>query len=141
MQAARAFSLVLVTAPNLRIARLLAKAALQKRLAACVNLVPAIESHYWWQGKLEYGTETLLLFKTSTRLLVALEKLVLAQHPYDTPEFIVLALNRGNTRYLEWLEASVKPGRARRTPGRRHRARRRRLPIRVPTDRGKGSSP
>ncbi len=97
------FALVLVTAPNLKTARRLARAALQARLAACVNLVPGIESHYWWQGKIELGTEVLMVFKTTTARLAALEKLIVANHPYDTPEFIALSISRGNKRYLDWL--------------------------------------
>ena len=108
MKSARDYSIVLVTAPNLRTARLLAKAALRVRLVACANLVPGLESHYWWQGKLERSGEVLIVFKTVRRHLPALEKLVSAEHPYDTPEFVVLPLTAGSTRYLDWLGASVK---------------------------------
>jgi periplasmic divalent cation tolerance protein len=103
MKSAAKFSIVLVTAPNLKTARALARAALQVRLIACANLIPKIESHYWWQGKIESGTEVLLVLKTQKSKLAALEKLVLAQHPYDTPEFIVLPLSAGNKKYLDWL--------------------------------------
>jgi len=105
MKSAAKFAVVLVTAPNLKIARALARAALQARLIACANLIPKIESHYWWQGKIEFGAEVLLVLKTQKSKLAALEKLVLARHPYDTPEFIVLPLSAGNKKYLEWLAA------------------------------------
>jgi len=108
MKAGRRFVLVLVTAPDLKSARALARAALASRLAACVNLHPGIESHYWWQGKLESSREVLLLFKTTRPRLVALKQLILARHPYDTPEFVALALDTGSKRYLDWLAASVK---------------------------------
>ena len=108
MKSARDYSIVLVTAPNLRTARVLAKAALRARLVACANLVPGLESHYWWQGKLERSGEVLIVFKTVKRQLPALEKLIVAEHPYDTPEFLVLPLTAGSKRYLDWLEASVK---------------------------------
>jgi periplasmic divalent cation tolerance protein len=108
MKSAATFALVLVTAPDLKTARKLAKAALAARLVACVNLVPKIESHYRWRGKIEKGAEVLMLLKTSRAKLAALEKLVLAEHPYDTPEFVVLRLDRGSGRYLDWLQASVK---------------------------------
>jgi periplasmic divalent cation tolerance protein len=97
------FALVLVTAPDLKTARRLAKAALQARLIACANLVPKIESHYWWQGKLESAAEVLLVLKTTKARLAALEKLILARHPYDTPEFLVLSPNAGSQKYLAWL--------------------------------------
>ncbi len=97
------FALVFVTVPNLGTARRLATLALSARLVACANLVPKIESHYWWRGKIEIATEILILFKTTTQRLEALEKLILARHPYDTPEFVVVSIARGNKRYLEWL--------------------------------------
>jgi periplasmic divalent cation tolerance protein len=97
------FALVLVTAPDLKTARRLAKAALQAKLIACANLVPKIESHYWWQGKLESAAEVLLVLKTTKARLAALEKLILARHPYDTPEFLVLSPNAGSQKYLAWL--------------------------------------
>lgn len=103
MKRATAFRLVLVTAPNLKSARALAKAALAAKLAACANLVPKVESHYWWQGKLECSAEVLILFKTPRAKLAALEQLILAEHPYDTPECIALTLSEGNARYLAWL--------------------------------------
>ena len=106
MKSAAKFAVILVTAPNMKIARALARAALQARLIACANLIPNIESHYWWRGKIESSAEVLLVLKTQKSKLAALEKLVLARHPYDTPEFIVLPLSAGNQRYLEWLKAN-----------------------------------
>ena len=106
MKAAAKFAIVLVTAPDLKTARALAKAALTARLVACANLVPKIESHYWWQGKIESGTEVLLVLKTTKPRLAALEKLILARHPYDTPEFLVLPPSAGSKKYLDWLTAS-----------------------------------
>ena len=108
MKSANAFAIVLVTAPDLKTARALAKAALEARLVACANLIPKLESHYWWQGRIERSAETLILFKTARGKLAALEKLVLARHPYDTPEFITLPLESGTPRYLAWLAASVR---------------------------------
>jgi periplasmic divalent cation tolerance protein len=105
MKAAR-FKIVLVTAPDLKTARRLARAALAARLIACANLVPKVESHYRWQGKLERSTEVLLVLKTTTARLAALQRLVVAQHPYDTPEFVVLALTGGTKKYLAWLAES-----------------------------------
>ena len=108
MKAGREYAVVLVTAPDLKTARRLAKAALTARLVACANLLPKIESHYWWQGKLECSAEILIVFKTTRSKLPALEELIIARHAYDTPEFIVLPVTAGNSRYLDWLAASVR---------------------------------
>lgn len=107
MRSAAKFSIVLVTVPDLKTARALAKAALAAKLIACANLVPKIESHYWWQGKLESSAEILLVLKTTESKLAALEKLILAKHPYDTPEFLVLPVAAGSRKYLDWLAASL----------------------------------
>jgi periplasmic divalent cation tolerance protein len=101
------FFVVLVTAPDLKVARKLARGTLRGKLVACANLIPKIESHYWWQGKMESSAEVLILFKTTRRELAALEDFVLANHPYDTPEFVVLPITSGAERYLAWLGSSV----------------------------------
>jgi len=97
------FKIVLVTAPDLKTARRLARAALAARLIACANLLPKLESHYRWQGKLEQSTEVLMVMKTTKARVAGLQKLVLSRHPYDTAEFIVLPVVGGAKRYLSWL--------------------------------------
>lgn len=104
------FRIILVTAPDLKTARRLARAALKSHLIACANLIPKIESHYWWQGKIEHGAEALLILKTTARRVGKLEKLILAEHPYDTPEFLILPLRAGTQRYLDWVTTSCHPG-------------------------------
>lgn len=106
MKSANQFAIVLVTAPNQRTARRLAQAALKARLIACANLVPRVESHYWWQGKLERGNEVLMILKATRRTLKELEKFILKLHPYDTAEFVVLPVRAGSERYLAWWEAN-----------------------------------
>jgi len=108
MKLATKFAIVLVTAPDLKTARLLAKAALAAKLIACANLIPKLESHYWWRGKMESGVEVLLILKTHKSRLAALETLILARHPYDTPEFLVLPVSAGSKKYLNWLAAATK---------------------------------
>lgn len=108
MRVARKFAVALVTAPDMKTARALANAALSARLIACANLVPKIESHYWWQGKVERGNEVLMILKTTRRSLARLEKLILARHPYDTAEFVVLPLSHGSRRYLDWWSQSCR---------------------------------
>ncbi len=101
------YAVVVVTAPDLKVARKLARAALESRLIACANLVPRVESLYWWQGRLETGSEILLLMKTARSKVKKLEALVRAEHPYDTPEFLVLPVLGGSRQYLEWLRESL----------------------------------
>ena len=108
MKTVKRHAVVFVTAPDLATARKLAKAAVAARLAACANLIPKVESHYRWQGKLESSGEVLIIFKTAESCLAGLENMILMNHPYDTPEFIVLALQGCNKRYLAWLDQSVK---------------------------------
>ena len=101
------FIAVLVTAPNLKVARRLAQGALRGKWAACVNLVPKIESHYWWRKKVESAAEVLMICKTTRGRLAGLEKFIVANQPYDTPEFVVLGIEGGNRRYLSWIAANV----------------------------------
>ena len=108
MKSERRFAFVFVTAPNVKAARALARMALKARFIACANLIPKIESHYWWQGKIESAGEVLMILKTSGRHLSALKKLIVSNHPYDTPEFAVLNVDRANKRYLQWLTNAVR---------------------------------
>ncbi|HEY1663215.1 MAG TPA: divalent-cation tolerance protein CutA [Verrucomicrobiae bacterium] len=107
MKSANSFAIVLVTSPDLKTARLLAKAALEAKLIACANLIPKIESHYRWRGKIEKSPEVLMILKTAKSRLARLEKLILAKHPYETPEFIVLPIKAGTRKYLGWLADSI----------------------------------
>ena len=100
--------LVYTTWPSIVEAERAGRAIVERRLAACVNILPGMVSHYWWQGKIEQGKELLLLIKTTRERLRELEQCVLANHPYDTPEFIVLPIEAGNKRYLAWISDSVK---------------------------------
>lgn len=97
----------MVTAPDFNVARKLGRMALKLRLAACVNVIPKLESHYWWQGKMEMANEVLMLIKTTRNKLAPLEQLILDNHPYDTPEFLVVSLSAGSQRYLKWLRENV----------------------------------
>jgi periplasmic divalent cation tolerance protein len=107
MKSTRQHAMVFVTIPDVKTGRRLAQAALEKRLVACANLIPKIESHYWWQGKIQSGGEGQLIFKTQRRLLARLEECIRATHPYETPEFLVVPIQAGAERYLDWLDESV----------------------------------
>ena len=101
------FAVILVTAPDIDLARRLAKAALEARLIACANIVSAVESHYWWDGKLESSDEALIVFKTRQEHVPELERFIRELHPYDTPEFVALPLTAGSRKYLAWLADST----------------------------------
>lgn len=79
----------------------------EERLAACATLLPPIQSIYRWRGEIESSAETLLLLKTCTHQLPALESRLQELHSYQTPEFLVLAVEAGSSSYLEWLGACL----------------------------------
>ena len=99
--------LVLVTAPNEDEARHIANALVEERLAACVNIVGAIESVYRWEGQVTTDRETLLIIKTTDERYEDLEQQVRKLHSYSTPEVIAVKIERGSSGYLSWLRDSV----------------------------------
>jgi periplasmic divalent cation tolerance protein len=112
--AERQSRVVLVTCGTLAEARGIARAAVEARVAACVNVVlNPVESIYRWKGKAEVSREYLLIMKSTTRRLAELERMVRSMHSYDVPEFLVLPVVSGSHEYLKWLVESVKPSRNR----------------------------
>jgi periplasmic divalent cation tolerance protein len=102
------FRLILVTCATLPEARKIARSLIEKKLAACVNILPIpIESIYSWQSKIETTSEHLLLIKSHTKHLPALEKEVHRLHSYDTPEFIALPISHASEKYQAWLSANL----------------------------------
>ncbi|XP_010540442.1 PREDICTED: protein CutA, chloroplastic [Tarenaya hassleriana] len=99
---------VYVTVPNREAGKKLANSIVQEKLAACVNIVPGIESVYQWEGKIQSDAEELLIIKTRQSLLDALTDHVKANHEYDVPEVIALPITGGSPQYLEWLKNSTK---------------------------------
>ena len=100
---------VLMTAANGEEAARLADMLIGAHLAACVQILPEMESVYRWQGKIERQPEILLLAKTVRSKFEELEREVRALHSYETPEIVALPIVAGSTPYLEWLNASLKP--------------------------------
>jgi periplasmic divalent cation tolerance protein len=99
---------VLVTCGSAREARRIARALVERRLAACANILAApVQSIYRWKGKVESASEFLLLIKTSRRKFAALEKAVRALHHYDVPEIIALPIAAGSRDYLAWILDSL----------------------------------
>lgn len=101
------FCVCLITAPEGDKAAGLARMLVEERHAACVNIVPAIQSIYWWQGKLEHSAESLLIVKTDKVKVSALIKAVKRAHPYSVPEVISLRIKEGNRDYLKWIAESL----------------------------------
>ncbi|MFH0877791.1 MAG: divalent-cation tolerance protein CutA [Candidatus Omnitrophota bacterium] len=103
---------VFVTAPKGRQPQRLAKILLEKKLCACVNILPSLESWFWWEGKIDKAAESLLIIKTKKTLLPRLIRTVKKAHSYDVCEVIALPIIAGAKDYLEWINAScVKEGR------------------------------
>lgn len=100
--------IALVTAPRGRRAEALAQGLVRERLAACVNIVPGVVSHYRWQGRLCRDAEVLLVIKTTKSRLKAAERWIRARHPYTVPEFLVLPVESGSAPYLNWLAEQVR---------------------------------
>lgn len=98
---------VLVTCPNKAVAGKLAETLVSQKLAACVNIVSAVRSVFWWQGKLERCSEALLFIKTQKSRFEALKQAILKKHPYDNPEIIALPVIAGYPPYLSWVRDSV----------------------------------
>lgn len=97
------FRLILSTAPDADTAKNIATALVAKRLVACVNLLPHIESIYQWQGKIESAAEVLLLVKTTAANVEATLEELRRLHPYEVPEGIVVPITAGLPAYLAWL--------------------------------------
>jgi periplasmic divalent cation tolerance protein len=94
---------VLCTFPDQETARCISKEIISANLAACVNLIPAVESIYRWQGKIEQSSEVLAMFKVAISGFKNLEKKLLEKHPYDTPEIIAIVPDQVSEKYLKWV--------------------------------------
>jgi periplasmic divalent cation tolerance protein len=99
--------IALTTVSSIEEGRRLARLLVERRLAACVNLIPGLTSIYRWQGAVEEAAEILLVMKTSAEQLPALEAAVRELHSYEVPEFVALNVESGSQPYLEWLLGSV----------------------------------
>ncbi|MCL0057634.1 divalent-cation tolerance protein CutA [Dehalococcoidales bacterium] len=102
------FIVLFITTSNREEAHKIANVLLNQRKVACVNIVPAVNSFFWWQGKLDSAQESLLLVKTKASLLPEIISLVKGVHSYEVPEIIALPIIGGNQDYLEWIGKEVK---------------------------------
>jgi periplasmic divalent cation tolerance protein len=96
-----------ITTPHIEEARTLGRHLVDKQLAGCVNIIPAVESIYPWEGKIEQGPEVLLIAKTVPSLKEALTEEVLHQHSYDCPCILFFEADAGNLGYIEWLRENL----------------------------------
>jgi periplasmic divalent cation tolerance protein len=99
--------LVLTTASSAEESKMIARALVENRLAACVNIIPKIESVYRWEGKIEEAQEYLLLIKTTAEALPAVRDKILQLHSYGVPECITIAVDEGSEAYLKWIDECV----------------------------------
>jgi periplasmic divalent cation tolerance protein len=95
--------LVYTTWPSIVEAEKAGREIVARRLAACVNILPGMVSHYWWQGKIERGEEVVMMFKTRASLAEAVCAAVQAQHSYETPAIMVLPVESVDADYYKWI--------------------------------------
>ena len=102
------YAVVLVTASSEAEGLKLQKMLMEKRKAACVNMVSRLESHFWWKGKIDIAEEVLLIIKTKVSAVNEIIRLVKEAHSYVIPEIIALPVIAGNEDYLRWVDEEVK---------------------------------
>ena len=99
--------LVYTTYPSLVEAEKAGRTIVEQRLAACVNILPGMVSHYWWEGKIERGEEAVMIIKTRASLAERVRDAVKAAHPYTTPAILVIPLESVEASYLGWIMAET----------------------------------
>lgn len=97
------YQIVLNTCPDEAVAHTIANALVERRLAACVNIVPGIVSVYRWQGKISEDQELLLIIKSTTDAFPAISDCIQSLHPYELPEIIAVPIATGFQPYLSWM--------------------------------------
>ncbi len=101
------YIVIFITTADDEEAQLISRVLLEQRKAACVNIVPGVNSLFWWQGSIDSARESLLVVKTKASLLDEIVAIVREIHSYDVPEIIALPIVGGNQDYLEWIEKEV----------------------------------
>jgi periplasmic divalent cation tolerance protein len=101
------FEIVLTTCGDRQTAERIAHRLVEQRLAACVNILPGVQSVYRWQGAVQSDPEVLLLIKTKAALIHQVQSTIASLHSYEVPEFLVLRISGGSDAYMAWLGASL----------------------------------
>ncbi|MFH1784586.1 MAG: divalent-cation tolerance protein CutA [bacterium] len=99
---------VFVTCPSRSEALALKEMLLNERKAACINIIPAVHSFFWWKGKVDACREALLIIKTRSDVFKKVVSLVRSSHTYEVPEIIALPVIDGNKEYLDWMNETIK---------------------------------
>jgi periplasmic divalent cation tolerance protein len=102
------YRIVLVTCASVAEARRIGRSAVEKKLAACANIVTGVESIYRWKGKVERAREVLVVMKTNAGRLRELEREVTRMHSYDVPEFVAVPVVAGSREYLKWIRENAR---------------------------------
>ena len=102
------YIIVFCTSPSSEISNQIAEECIRKKIAACCNIIPGINSIYEWEGKVEKSEEQLLLIKSTEDNFKVIENTINSIHPYDVPEIISVKLNDGNEPYLKWINQSIR---------------------------------
>lgn len=103
------YSSVYVTTSGVSESRKIARILVEKKLAACVNIIPSIESIYLWKGEIEEDSESLMFIKTRSELVEKVIKMIEEIHSYDTPCVLEISLKRGSENYFNWLDNEIDP--------------------------------
>ena len=106
----RDYLVVFITATTAEEAGRIADILVSERKAACVNIVPKVNSLFWWEDKLDLAQESLLIVKSRASLLPEIVEIVKKAHSYEVPEIIALPITGGNEDYLRWIDSEVEEG-------------------------------
>ncbi len=101
------FRVIFVTVPDARLAETIARGLVERKCAACVNIIPGVTSIYRWKGKLQKALEVLLAIKTHAGAFNKAARFIKEKHPAEVPEIISLPITEGSPPYLEWLKANT----------------------------------
>lgn len=101
------YSIVYITTKDLKEARKISQSLLNKKLVACTNIIPKIESGFWWKGNLEKCSESAMICKTRSKNVKKLIEIVKKEHSYEVPDIVELRIKDGNKDFFKWIDSIV----------------------------------